>query len=132
MNNLTETDLLTAVKKAYAGIENYQLESSRYQLSIAEAQALRLSQIWYPWSNEQIFEFQVYQKLLCFPDFFVFLQAAAKVLKRTIYTYEFSYPEAIRMEYWGLKLPPTKIERSATFWDTQNPGTKVRLLSHYN
>lgn len=66
------------------------------------------SKVWEHWTDEEIFRFQLFQDRLCF-EFSRFHVAANKVLKRDVYTHEFttSNRENLIEEYLLGKEPPT-------------------------
>ena len=77
------------------------------QLTKKQAIAFANSNIWKNWTNKQIVDFQLFQKLMCM-DFGKFQQAVESELDRSVYTHEFGLNyDGIVKEYLGKRPKPT-------------------------
>lgn len=86
-------------------------ETNQYgveQLTRDEAIALHDSKVWESWSHDEIVSFQLFQDCLAVP-FGRFQEAMEAVLKRPVWTHEFSTDGSAELvkEYWGQKPAPT-------------------------
>lgn len=76
------------------------------QITKEEAIKIFESKLWEDWSDQQIVEFQLFQKRLCMP-FDVFHSAIERVLNRPVFNTEFAHAELLQKEFLGEKEPPT-------------------------
>jgi len=76
------------------------------KITYEQAVALSKSAFWKEMSPEEIVRFQLFEELLCMP-FNVLHEAITKVLKRPVFTHEFSFSESLKKEFLGEKEPPT-------------------------
>lgn len=79
---------------------------SARQLSKEEAIAFCESGKWKEMSDEEVFQLQMFQDLLCV-DFGRFHQATEKVLGRPVFTHEFASPKGLIDEYLGKRGKPS-------------------------
>ena len=94
------------------------------QLTKEQAIAIDESGEWKDWTDKEIFEFQMSQRLLCVP-FARFHQAAEAMLGRGIYVHEFGNvgSQLLWKEYLGEREPPTFEEICAMI-----PAEKLMIL----
>ena len=76
------------------------------QFTKEKAIELANSKFYEKMTDEQIFEFQGSQRLMCMP-FDVFHKATESVLSRPVFTHEFVKWDNLKDEYYGKKPKPT-------------------------
>lgn len=68
------------------------------EMTEAEAIAFHDSSVWEQWTDHQIVELQLFQRLLCVP-FNRYHEAIEKVLGRPVWTHEFADTQRLQAEY---------------------------------
>ena len=76
------------------------------QISKEEAILIYRKKLYEHWNDEEKVQFQLFQSKLAMP-FSVFNESVEKVLKRTVYTYEFASSENLKKEFLGEKPAPS-------------------------
>jgi hypothetical protein len=96
------------------------------QLTKKEAIAFAESGKWKKWTDEEVLNFQIYQRKLCM-DFGRFKEAMGNVLKRPVYTHEFSSSnfDNLIKEYLKIKSKPELKEIIDLI-----PKEKLILINH--
>lgn len=76
------------------------------QITKEEAILIYTKKLYEYWNDEEKVQFQLFQDRFAIP-FSIFHQAVEKVLKRTVYTYEFASLENLKKEFLGENSAPS-------------------------